>query len=252
MLYCGLEESGDRLANAGAVSGRLRHAFRVRQGVPMKKMLMAALLCLACVGAQGADLQRLVQDTQRSAQEPGSVLLVWWIPTEYWAAVMQGNPGATPELIKQFEDALDSYLVVAVAAVDVGPMGGMTPRGRPKIEANTQLLIEGKPIAPLDEKDIGADARNFVAMMKPMMSNMLGQFGQGIEFLLYPNPPGKGLPKISAVDEGRFSYSAFGHAFDWRLPIGSLLDPKIDPATGEKFPGDYKFNPYTGSKLEGK
>jgi hypothetical protein len=218
----------------------------------MKKILMAALLCMACVGAQGADLQRLLLDTQRTVQEPGGFLMAWWIPTEYWAAVMQGNPSVTPEAIKRFEDALNSYMVVAVAAVDVGPMGGMTPRGRPTIEANTQLLVDGKPVAPLADKDIGADAQNFVAMMKPMMSNMLGQVGQGIEFLLYPNPPGEGMPKISAVGEGRFSYSAFGHDFDWRLPVGSLLAPRIDPATGEKFPGDYKFNPYTGGKLESK
>lgn len=218
----------------------------------MRKMLMAALLCLAAAAAQGADVQRLVQDTQRTVQGPGNVLLVWWIPTEYWAAAMQGNPGITPEVIKQFEDALDSYMVFAVAAVDVGPMGGMTPFGRPKIEANTQLLVDGKPVPLLADADISADARNFVAIMKPMMSNMLGQFGQGIEFLLYPNPAGKGAPKISALAEGRFTYAAFGNNFDWRLPIGSLLEPRVDPATGEQFPGDYKFNPYTGGKLEGK
>ena len=29
----------------------------------------------------------------------------------------------------------------------------------------------------------------------------------------------------------------------------SLLPPKFDQDTGEKFPGNYLFNPYTGRKL---
>jgi hypothetical protein len=213
------------------------------------KILATVFLCLFAFGARGADMQRLLQDTQRTVQEPSKILLVWWIPTEYWAAVLQGNPSITPEVLKQFETSLGDYMVFAVGALDVGPMGGMTPRGRPKIEANTQLLIDGKPVALLADKDIGADAQNFVAMMKPMMANMLGQFGQGMEFLLYPNPATKGTAKVSAINEGRFEYSAFGHDFTWRLPLGSLLAPRVDPATGEEFPGDYKFNPYTGGKL---
>jgi hypothetical protein len=35
----------------------------------------------------------------------------------------------------------------------------------------------------------------------------------------------------------------------YRLPIGSILPPALDPKTGESFPGSYHFNPYTGGKL---
>lgn len=215
----------------------------------MRRALMAAVLCLAGVGAGAADIQKVVADTQRLVQEPSSVLMVWWIPTEFWDFALKDNPSITPEIRKQFETVLGSYVVFAVVAADVGPMGGMTPRPRDRIEAETQLIVDGKPVAPLKADEISPDARNFVAMMKPMMANTLGQFGQGMEFMLYPNPVREGGPRIEATREGRFSYSAFGHSFDWRLPIGSLLPPRVDPATGEKFPGDYKFNPYTGGKL---
>lgn len=218
----------------------------------MKKVLAIAALCLAAFTARGADLQRLLLDTQRTVQDPSSIIMVWWIPTEYWGAVLKDNPGITPEVLKQFETTLGSYMLFAVAALDIGPMGGMTSRGRPKIEANSQLLMDGKPVPLLTDKEIGADAQNFVSMMKPMMANMLGQFGQGMEFMLYPNPATKGGAKISAVNEGQFAYKSFGNEFKWRLPIGSLLPPRKDPATGEEFPGDFKFNPYTGGKLDGK
>ena len=34
------------------------------------------------------------------------------------------------------------------------------------------------------------------------------------------------------------------------VPLGSLLPPRQDAATGESFPGDYLFNPYTGGALQ--
>jgi hypothetical protein len=218
----------------------------------MNRILIAALLCLTAAGAGAADLQKLVQETQRMAQEPSKVLLVWWIPTEFWGEAMKDSPGVTPEIRKQFEDTLDAYMVFAVVAVDVGPMGGMTPRGRARIEADSRFIVDGKPVPLLAPEQINSDALNFVSMMKPLMTNMLGQFGQGMEFLLYPNPAAEGGTRISAGSDGRFAYSAFGHDFDWRLPLGSLLAPKVDPTSGEQFPGDYKFNPYTGSPLSSK
>ena len=35
----------------------------------------------------------------------------------------------------------------------------------------------------------------------------------------------------------------------YRLPLGSLFPPAVDPKTGESFPGNYHFNPFTGDKL---
>jgi hypothetical protein len=37
--------------------------------------------------------------------------------------------------------------------------------------------------------------------------------------------------------------------FTWRLPLPRLLPAKVDPRTGQEFPGDYLFNPYTGESL---
>ena len=35
-----------------------------------------------------------------------------------------------------------------------------------------------------------------------------------------------------------------------KFPLGSLLKPRIDPVSGESFPGNYGYNPYTGVKLD--
>jgi hypothetical protein len=214
----------------------------------MKQIIFVLVIAFLSLSARSADLQKVIQDTQRMAQEPSRVTLVWWIPTEFWDLALKNNPQATVEARAQFTKAMSDYLVFAVVSADMGPLGGMSPKDRAAIEANTTLLVGGNVIAPLTKDTMSADALNFVTIMKPLMANMLGQVGQGMEFLVYPNPP-KGAEKISAVKPGSFSYTAFGHRYDWSLPIGSLLPPKIDEKTKQIFPGDYLFNPYTGEKL---
>jgi hypothetical protein len=216
----------------------------------MKQILFALAIAFLSMTARGVELQKIMQDTQRLANDPSQMTIVWWIPVEFWDAVLRDNPKVTKEARAQFSKVMDPYLVFAVASLDVGPLGGMTPKDRATVEANAQLMVGGKIVVPVKADRLSPDAQNFVTMMKPMMANMLGKFGQGIEFLLYANP--KGAQKISAVNRGSFSYTAFGHRFDWRLPIGSFLPPKIDEKTKEVFPGDYLYNPYTGEKLSEK
>jgi hypothetical protein len=36
----------------------------------------------------------------------------------------------------------------------------------------------------------------------------------------------------------------------WRLPLGVLLPRKTDPKSGETSPGNYHFDPFTGTALK--
>jgi len=214
----------------------------------MKIIRLVMIIACLSVSVRGADLANLLHDTQKLAQDPSNFTLVWWIPTEYWDVSLRNNPQVTDEARARLDRVLSGYLVFAVTSADIGPMGGMTPKDHDAINTNTELLINGKIIVPLKNDDISIDALNFISVMKPMMANMLGRFGQGLEFLIYPNPP-EGSQKVSVTKSGRISYIAFGHRFEWNLPLGSFLPPKLDPKTKQVFPGDYIYNPYTGDKL---
>lgn len=216
----------------------------------MRNIILVMAMLSVSLLARGADFQRIVQDTQKLARTPSEITLVWWIPSEFWDVVMRDNPSVTEAARTQFIKSLDNYLVIVVVDADVGPMGGLSPKDRAAIESNTQLLVDGVAVSPLALDEMSPDALNFVTMMKPVMENALGQLGKGMEFFVYPNPP-RGETRISALKPGRFSYTAFGNKFDWRLPVGSLLPNKVDKKTGEVFPGDYMFNPYTGDALSG-
>ncbi len=95
---------------------------------------------------------------------------------------------------------------------------------------------------------ISVGAQTVLATLKPLIAGMLGQFGKGIQFVVYPSKQG-GQRLIDPKKPGSFDYTLFDQTYHWRLPLASLLPPKIDPKTKEEFPGNYDFNPYTGAKL---
>ena len=87
-------------------------------------------------------------------------------------------------------------------------------------------------------------------MMQPVMAQMLGQFGQGMQFYCFPGRDDQNQPPTRS-QKARILH---GHAssnkdYQWRLPLGSLLPNKFDPQSHEEFPGNYIYNPFTGAKL---
>ena len=214
----------------------------------MYKTIIILILFAFTPFAKAIDIQKLIKETEQMSQTPDRITLVWWIPTEFWRQSLKNNPKVTAEQASHLAGLLDDYSVFVVVVTDVGPMAGLSPIDRASIVTNSEFRIEDKTIPLLENKDISADAQNFVAMMKPVFTNMLGQFGKGMEFYIYPNHK-NGKKLLDPVENGQFSYTVFGKRFDWQLPLGSCLPPRIDPKTGEEFPGNYIFNRYTGEKL---
>jgi hypothetical protein len=222
------------------------------------KKTIPSLLCIlflatsAAASASTASFPKLVAETQRMHQTATEIVLVWWLPNEFWELTLADNPNVTESQRRDVLAVLDGYSIFVVAAMDIGPFGGITSRPESTIRDHTEFRIGDKRLAPLTRAEISIDAANFVSMMKPMMANMLGQFGEGMMFLVYPNGGESGAPKIGAKADGSFDYTAFGQRFEWKLPLPSVLPPMIDPETGQEFQGDFRFNPYTGGKLKPK
>jgi len=53
------------------------------------------------------------------------------------------------------------------------------------------------------------------------------------------DPGATGVLRV-AVDEREFTF---------HLPLASLLPKKFDPKSGDEFPGNYSFNPFSGEPL---
>ena len=196
------------------------------------------------------DVRALVQETQKWSGKQGEVTLIWWVPEEYWRVSIAQGGNVTVAQVEEVIKVLRPYIVIVVVDGKVGSFGGITYTPEPTIRATLQIRdSEGVRYHPLDEDTISPDSKNFLLMIKPLFANLVGQLGQNMQIFLFPAENKKGQKIAEAKKEGTFSVELDEREFKWRLPLGSLLIPKICPVCGEKLSGAYKFCPWDGTKL---
>jgi hypothetical protein len=213
--------------------------------------VLFGLLLFAGSAAHAADIQELVRDTQRTSSAGGQVSMVWWIPVQFWEESLNANPSVPPEARAQVLGALADYTVIGVLRAGAG-LGGLT-NVIPKEELvkNLRVELDGKVVEPLAPEKVSSTAQLLLLQMKPALGAIIGQVGQSLEFVVFPaKENGKAL--IDPTQPGNLLVTFYGESYKWRLPLASLLPRRKDPKTGEDFPGNYNFNPYTGGKLATK
>jgi hypothetical protein len=211
-----------------------------------------AILCVAGLPRVDtrADVHEITRETQRVDHSHGTLRLIWWIPTDFWRESFKASAKLTPAQADGCCKVLDAYTVVAVAEMNVGSFGGLSPTPRDQLLAKLSVRVDqGDALTPVDDADLTPDAKNLLDMMKPAMSNMLGQFGKGLEFVFFPGKDAAGAKLADPRRAGLVTIAVGDDVQRFRLPLGSLLPPKFDPQTGEQFIGNYVFNPFTGAKL---
>ncbi len=199
--------------------------------------------------ARAADVAPLVRDTQVTRSENGKVMIVWWIPNEFWELSFKDNPAVPAASQKEVLDTLGQYVVLAVVEGKIGPLGGFNGESREKLLAKTSIKIGDKTYKPLADADISDAAQTLFQTMKPLIGSSLGKLGQSLEFIAFEGRNKKGQRLLDPMAKGMLTVNFGENEFKWRLPLGSLLPPKFDGATGEQFPGNFEFSPYTGAKL---
>ncbi len=218
-----------------------------------KKRWVLGMFCLLFLltGSAGAgDIQELIKETQKMHQSQDSVQIVWWMPDEYWQKAFENSPGLTEEQKKIFCNAVNDYIVLGIVDAKMSSFGGIIPMNKETIMKKITVTIGDQlTLTPLPDQSVSADAKNLFSMMKPVLENMLGQVGKGFAFICFNGKNKKGEQFIDPKKDGSFTVVLGDQSYKWRLPLGSLLPPRFDPKTGEQFPGNYKYSPFTGSSL---
>lgn len=201
-------------------------------------------------GDGAIDMHAVVQETQQMSQGSGDMTLVWWLPEQFWEASMAQNPDVSRAQVDEFVKTVRPYTMIAVVDGQIGAFAGVTYKSDQVIRSTVFLRdAQGESYAPIAESAINPDTRNLLQMLKPVIANMLGPMGENMHFLLFPAVDKQGRPLADPTKAGAFQVAVGEKTFSYRLPLGSVLPPKFDPGTRERFPGNYNFNPYTGGKL---
>lgn len=216
-----------------------------------RKLAVALILALAMTAyARATDLQQLVRETQRMSQASGQLTIVWWLPQALWEVSLSNNTALSPEGRTEVLAILEDYIIFAIARAKI-TMATLDARSKSEMLSNARLEIGDKTIDPIAPENLTPAAQVILVSLKPVLAGMLGKLGQSVELAIYPSKQGD-QRIVDPLRPGSLKYTLYDQTFTWRLPLVSLLPPKVDPKTSEEFPGNYEFNPYTGQPLRAK
>jgi hypothetical protein len=218
-----------------------------RSRAVLSALLLVATLAVPAITVAG--VQELVRDTQRSSETAGQVTMVWWMPQQFWDESLKANPAIPAEARQQVLGTLEGYTIVAMLRARVGGAGLEDIVPKAELLKNVRFEANGKIIEPMTPEQISPVAQVMLLQLKPAMAATVGQVGQALEFVVYPSKAADGQLLVDPAKSGSMTIKLYDQTFSWRLPLGSLMPTRIDKKTGEEFPGNYLFNPYTGDKL---
>lgn len=198
----------------------------------------------------GVNVNALIQETQKIVQKADQITLVWWIPEEFWRISSAQNTTVTEAQTEELIKVLRPYILIIVVDGGVGPFGTVTYSSEADTRAGIQIKdSQGTCYRPLNEDNINVEGGNLLAIIKPIFVNMLGPMGQNMHLFLFAAGDEKGQRIAEAKKPGAFSVKLGDREFRWRLPLGSLLEPKICSKCKEKCSGSWNFCPWCGTGL---
>ena len=184
-------------------------------------------------------------------QDPTHVAIAHWMSKALFTDPSLGLP---PEMAKVLMQGLDGFEVFGIANAHLDPSTeSITSTDRAETRASARLrLSDGSVIAALSDEDMPASVRGVRDAMSPMMGKLLGKFGETLQLVVFRVADANGHSRLDPRGAGELTLTFDAERFHWKLPLVSLLPPRVDPDTGDTFPGDYEFSPFTGHKLVAK
>ena len=213
-------------------------------------LLAGLVLSASALGEYKADPEALIKDLERLTRSHDRMTLTLWLPAEFWRASLESEGKMTPQDVDSFLKELEPFVVVAVADGQIGILGSIKFAEPESLRSTVTIEdSEGELFSALPDTEISSGVRNLTQIMRPMVGNMMGALGTHIAFLVFPGVDKGGHPTTKPTKEGTFVVHVGTVAMRYKLPLGSLLPPMIDAKSGETFPGNYHFNPFSGVKL---
>ena len=212
--------------------------------------LLALLPLSSSYGETRLDMAAIVKEVEILKNVDSAMTMVMWMPEEYWRAAIQSTGKLTDKGADEFLKAMRPYTMFAVLAADTGAMGAFTYSSPDQLRKNIKLEDSaGAFYEPLDPQTLNGSMKNLLQLLRPILTNAMGPMGTNMEIVLFPATTKAGTRIADATRDGYFIVHLNGLPFRYHLPLGSILPAVVDAHSGESFPGNYHFNPFTGDKL---
>lgn len=226
-------------------------AFKLKSMAAIFVAFFTVIGVSANAGPADIKLMDLIQDTQKMEQTNESMVLVWWIPTEFFEANFAQDKSISDAEAQEFLKVIEPYTIVVVIDAKISKMGAVSYKSRDEIIENVVVTgMDGKAYKAIPKADMQPDAANFLDLMKPLMANMMGQMGNNMQFLAFSTAKKNGSAIANPKESGSFIVKVGSDDFKWNLPLGSVLTSKVCPEDGAEMSGAWTYCPFHGTKLK--
>lgn len=190
-----------------------------------------------------------ITECMKNSGELPSKQMVIWFPTDFWEMIgdqMKASQGYVQQIVGEMQN----YMMFAVVDYNV-TSSGLNFKSEEEIRKSIKLYDSSKNVYnPLENKDISPAAMQLLSTLQPVMSQILGQFGEGMRVFLFDAKKLNGKPVIDIAKTNSFTLSWAQTSVKWVLPFASVLPPKFCPADNEQMKGNWKYCPLHGIKLD--
>jgi hypothetical protein len=201
--------------------------------------------------AEALRIDQVIADTQRTSSDPDSLDLVWWLVPQFWEASLARQKEISPETRAEIIRLFTENVVVAAVKGRMGTLRVESFLDDDAIRESLRLVdSRGNRHAPVPAAEVDSALRAMLGALQPMLAGVIGQLGDNLNFYVFPAGSEDGARPFDPIGQGRVMIELDGLSYEFRLPLGSLLNPRFDPDTGEEFPGKYLYSPYSGRRLQ--
>lgn len=206
---------------------------------------------------EDVNVDNLVRETQNSDSQD-AITLVWWIPQEFWAISVSKDPSMSVAEREEFLKILEPYFMLGVVQGKVSSFGSTTFYDLETVKNQLTFYFEDsngqrKILEPA--QTISSDVELLQNIIRPMIEQMMGNFGQNFHFLTFEDKNSQGDRHISPYEEGTITVQLSSDSsqedinLTIDLPLDALFVSRICP-NGKEAHVSWKYCPWDGTKLE--
>ncbi len=199
------------------------------------------------------EIDALTKETQIALSTSSTVDLAWWLPVEFWDAVLSQDPALTEEQRTVAVQELSEVFVIAIAQANISPLGHFEFYEKvPSATYYDSASGDAVPLVPLTSLPPGLVV--LLDSMKTVLANAIGSLGKNLQFFVYQDSRDNGKRLISPYDRGRVSIELFDRSgtprniADIKLPLNALFVPRVCP-NGQAAHVSWRYCPWDGSEL---
>ena len=147
----------------------------------------------------------LTAETQKISNNPSRMDMAWWVPYEFWEAVLTQDPMVPAEQSGLMLEVIQPYFVVAVVQADISPFGAFNFLDESKIRRGMSVEYSdengsGKKLEMLESTS--NDFELLLQQIGPVLSSAMGNLGQNFQFYSYSAVDKKGDRIASPYEKG--------------------------------------------------